>query len=144
VENEASCWKFGARSKKKFLKGRAKMAKVLRAFLLGLFAFVFVWAIGEAVLFEFGYAGIIATFILTAACFFICQFFLSRDNPDAYRKDWAIMSALSVVPLLIVIFALLWERRMGVRIFISSLVGTFAGAVAASLIASRKSRRPLE
>jgi len=120
------------------------MAKVLRAFFLGLFAFVFVWAIGEAALFDFGYAGIIATFILMAACFFICQFFLSRGNPDAYRKDWAIMSALNAVPLLIVIFALLWERRMGVRIFISSLVGTFAGAVAASLIASRKGRRPLE
>jgi len=36
------------------------MSKVLRAFFLGLFAFVFVWAIAEAVLYEFGYAGIIS------------------------------------------------------------------------------------
>jgi len=120
------------------------MAKVLRAFFLGLLAFVFVWAIAEAVLYEFGYAGIIATFILMAACFFICQFFLSRGNPDAYRKDWAIMLALEAAPLLIVIFGLLWDRRMGVRAFIFSLAGTLAGAVAASLAARKKGRRPLK
>jgi hypothetical protein len=114
------------------------MIKVLGAFFLGLVAFVLVWAIAEAVLYEFGYPGIIATFILMAACFFICQFFLSRGNPDAYRKDWATMLALEVVPLLIIIFGLLWDKRMGVRVFISSLAGTFAGAVAASLAARRK------
>lgn len=120
------------------------MAKVWRAFFLGLLAFAFVWAIGEAVLFEFGYAGLIATYILTAVCFFICQFFLSRGDADAYRKDWVIMSALDAVPLLIVIFGLLWDRRMGIRVFISSLVGTYAGAIAASLAARRKDRRSLE
>jgi len=79
-----------------------------------------------------------------AVCFFICQFFLSRGNPDAYRKDWAIMLAVEAAPLLIVIFGLLWDKRMGVRAFISSVAGTLAGAAAASLAARRKGRRPLE
>jgi hypothetical protein len=123
-----------------------KMTKPLTAFFLGLLSFFVFMAVGEAAMYSIGEAvGLILALILMLAYFFICQFFLSRGNPDAYRRDWPIMLALDAGPLLLVVIILIaWENRgavflsQGLGILVSSSGGTFAGAVAASRSARRK------
>lgn len=120
------------------------MSKALGAFFLGLFSFFVFMFVGETAMYSIGEAaGLLVALILMLAYFFICQFFLSRGNPDAYRKDWPIMLALDVVPLLSVFIMVLAEKRevilsQGIGILISSCGGTFAGAVAASLVARKR------
>jgi len=123
------------------------MSKVFMAFLLGLFAFFLFMFIGETGMSRLGdVAGLIVAFILMAAYFFICQFLLSRGNPDAYRKDWPVMLALDAILLVALFFMILAERRevvlsQGLGILIFCCGATFAGAVAASIAARRKAKR---
>jgi hypothetical protein len=124
------------------------MPKALVAFFLGLFFFFLFMFIGETLMYHFGDAGLIPTSVVMVAYFFICQFFLSRGNPDAYRKDWPIMLALDLVPLLLVVIILLqWEGHgavflsQGLGILVSCLGGTLAGAVVASRAARRHGAR---
>jgi len=123
------------------------MPKALIAFFLGLLSFLLFMFVGEAASYHFGdIAGFIATFILMAAYFFICQFLLSRGNPDAYLKDWPVMLSLDAI-LIIAVFAMaLVEKRevilsQGIGILLSCCGGTYAGAVAASIVARRSKRR---
>ncbi|MCJ7486983.1 MAG: hypothetical protein MUQ25_12575, partial [Candidatus Aminicenantes bacterium] len=66
------------------------MSKASVAFLLGVLSFFLFSFIGEPASHSLGNAGPIVTFILMAAYFFICQFRLSRGNPNAYRRDWPV------------------------------------------------------
>ena len=59
------------------------MRKVVTAIVLGLISVPLVFAIGEPVMNKYGGAGLIATFTVMAGYFFVCQFVLSRGNPDA-------------------------------------------------------------
>ncbi|MEO0248413.1 MAG: hypothetical protein ABIN58_02495 [candidate division WOR-3 bacterium] len=122
------------------------MSKPLIAFFLGLFSFLLFMFVGGSLTYRRGDAGMILTFVLMAAYFFVCQFLLSRGNPHAYRKDWRIMLALVAVFLVIFVVMAISERRevvltQGVGILLSCLVGTFAGAVVASLAARRAGTR---
>jgi len=123
------------------------MSKALMAFFLGLLSFILFMFVGEAAMYHIGEAvGLFVALILMAAYFFICQFLLSRGNPNAHRKDWPIMLALDSVPLLLVFIMALAERRevilsQGLGILISCCGGTLAGAVAASVAARRRQRR---
>lgn len=124
------------------------MRRLLVAFLLGLVFFVLLWVLGEPLQYNFGDAGLIAAFIVVGACLFFTQFRLSRGHPDAYRKDWPIMLALSAPFLVLVAVVLLeWEKRgaifwsQGMGILVFCCGGTFAGAVAASLSARRGARQ---
>jgi hypothetical protein len=123
------------------------MSRVLMALLLGLFSLFLFMVVGEAAMYHIGEAvGLFVALILLAAYFFICQFLLSRGNPNAYRKDLPIMLALDSVPLLLVFIMVLAERRevilsQGLVILISSCGGTFAGAVTASLAERRRGER---
>jgi len=118
-----------------------KMSKVKVAFLLGVISFLVVMVVGET----FSEKATIF-FILMAAYFFICQFFLSRGNPDAYRNDWRIMLALDSVLVLGMFIAFLVEKRkvfltQGFGFLLVCLASTFAGMVAASIAARRRGRQ---
>jgi hypothetical protein len=122
------------------------MSKALIAFFLGLLSFLLFMFVGEEASYHLGDVGFILAFILMAAYFFICQFLLSRGNPDAYRKDWPIMLALDATLLLAFFIMVLAERRevilsQGLGIILSCCGGTFAGAVVASIAARRKRGR---
>ena len=119
------------------------MPKALIAFFLGLFSFFLFMFIGEKSLYYYSDIGLVAAFILMAAYFFICQFLLSRGNPDAFLKDWPIMLALDAVLLFCLIPMALSERLevilfQGLGILLSCCGGTLAGAFAASKVARRK------
>jgi hypothetical protein len=122
------------------------MAKTIIAFFLGILSFV-IYRFFLEILGEY----ISAVFVILAAYFFICQFLLSRGSPHAFRKDWPTMLALDFAPFIYVGYHVirlgwgaLWFRAIGLWLIVGSVGGTLAGAVAASLAARRKGRRPLE
>jgi hypothetical protein len=122
------------------------MPRARAAFFLGFLSFFLTFFIGEKASHYLGNAGLIVTFILMAAYFFICQFRLSRGNPNAYRKDWPVMLALDAIWIALFFSMLLAERRevviaQGLGILVSCFGATWAGALAASLKARRKGRR---
>jgi uncharacterized membrane-anchored protein len=124
------------------------MLKVLGAFFLGVLSFVVFMFVGETADNIFGViAAPIATFILMAAYFFICQFLLSRGNPHAFRKDWPIMLVLNATIIVVLFVSVLVEQRTAVfltealGILLACFAGTIAGAVVASLAARRRARR---
>ena len=121
------------------------MPKALIAFILGLFSFLLLFAIGEPLSYYYGNVGSAVAFILMAAYFFICQFFLSRGNPDAFLKDWPTMLALDAVLLLSLIPMALSETQevvlaQGSGVLLSCCGGTLAGAFVASKVARRKAK----
>ena len=116
------------------------MSKVVTAFLLGLFGFFVMMFVGET-------AGMVAGLVATAACYCFCQFFLSRKNADAYRKDWPVMLVLDAVVLVGLLIMVLVEMRdvilsQGPGILLATCGGTYLGAVVASLTAKRTVARP--
>jgi len=118
------------------------MRKVLTALILGLISFPLFFLFGEPLLSAYEGAGLTATFIVMAVYFFVCQFFLSRGNPDALFKDWPIMLALDAVQLVMLILIVLLERlevilSQGLGILLSCCGGTLAGAFVASMRARR-------
>jgi hypothetical protein len=123
------------------------MSKGWFAFFLGLFGFVLYGFIGESFSDYYGEnVGLAVAFILVAVYFFVCQFFLSHGNPNAFPKDWPIMLALDAVLLLSIILMALGESleetlTQGSVILLSCCGGTLAGAFAASKAARRKARR---
>src|ERR1039458_9960090 len=80
-----------------------EMPKTLVAFLLGVFAFFVGMFVGET-------AGPVAGFVALAAYYCFCQFFLSRKNADAYRKDWPVMLVLDAPVLVGVLIMVLVEK----------------------------------
>jgi len=122
------------------------MSKTLIAFFLGLFSLFLFMFVGETLLHYYGNVGLVPDFILMAAYFFICQFLLSRGNPNAFPKDWPIMLALDAVLLFCLIPMALLETQevvlfQGLGILLSCCGGTLAGAFAASKAARKKAGR---
>jgi len=115
------------------------MKRAIIGFLLGFLSPLIFFVIGEMLVIPLGLAGFYATFLLIAACFFICQFQLSRGHANALRKDWPIMLALNVVPLLTaIIMAVGDDLAPGLWVLLSCCGGTFAGAVVAAQIARKR------
>jgi len=116
------------------------MKRAIIAFLLGFLSPLIFFVIGETLVIPLGLAGFYATFLLIAACFFVCQFQLSRGHANALRKDWLIMLALNVVPLLMVIIMAMGgdDLAPGLEVLLSCCGGTFAGAVVATKIARKR------
>jgi amino acid transporter len=117
-----------------------QMKRAIIGFLLGFLSPLIFFVIGETLVISLAAAGFYATFLLMAVCFFICQFQLSRGHANALRKDWPIMLALNVVPLLTVIIKALGgdDLAPGLGILLSCCGGTFAGAVVAAQIARKR------
>jgi hypothetical protein len=125
------------------LERGAQMPKAKMAFFLGILSFFLMFIIGEPASEHLGNAGLVLTFILMAAYFFLCQFRLSRGNPNAYRKDWPVMLALDATWIIAGFFMILTERHevvisQGLGILFSCIGATWAGAFAASMKARRK------
>jgi hypothetical protein len=119
------------------------MSRGFLAVLLGLISFPLSFAIAEPLLSKYGGAGLAAAFVVMAVYFFVCQFFLSRGNPDALFKDWPIMLGLDATQLIMVVLIVLLERldvvlSQGLGILLSCCGGTLAGAFVASNSARRK------
>ena len=123
------------------------MQKVVVPLILGLGSMVVFMVVGEtadALLGDIA-AGIVIGIVMLAY-FFICQFFLSRGNPKALRKDWPIMLELGAGAVFVAFITAVAEKRevfltQGLGFLLVWFVGTFAGAVAASLAACRKARQ---
>jgi hypothetical protein len=116
------------------------MLKVVIAFFLGVIGLFMMMFVGET-------AGMVAGLVATAACYCFCQFFLSRKNADAYRKDWPVMLVLDAVVLVGLLIMVLVEKRdvilsQGPGILLATCGGTYLGAVVASLTAKRTVARP--
>jgi len=119
------------------------MARVIMALLMGLFSLFLFFVVAEAASYFLGNAGLILALILMAAYFFIVQYRASRDNPDAYRKDWPVMLSFDATWIIVGFLMILRERNQaaifqGLEIIFSCLAVTWAGAFAASM----KARRP--
>jgi hypothetical protein len=117
-----------------------QMKRAIIGFLLGFLSPLIFFVIGETLVITWGSAGFYTTFLLMSACFFICQFQLSRGHANALRKDWPIMLALNVVPLLMVIIKAVMgdDLAPGFWVLLSCCGGTFAGAVVAAQIARKR------
>jgi len=119
------------------------MSRIVVAFILSVFFFFLYMFIGEASTSYLGDAGFVITFVLMAAYFFVCQFRLSHGNADALRKDWPIILALNVVPLVMFILVVINEKWpvilvQGLVVVIAGWGGAFAGAVIASRVARKR------
>jgi len=88
------------------------MTKWSGAFLLGVLSFVVFMFVGEtADQFLGDTATAIVTTIVMMAYFFICQFLLSRGNPNAFLKDWPIMLLLNAVIIVALFVSVLLEKQ---------------------------------
>jgi 4-amino-4-deoxy-L-arabinose transferase-like glycosyltransferase len=120
-----------------------QMKRAIIGFLLGFLSPLIFFVIGDTLVIPLGLAGFYATFLLMAACFFVCQFQLSRGHANALRKDWPIMLALNVVPLLMVIIMAMGgdDLAPGLEVLLACCGGTWAGAFVASLRARSRGKR---
>jgi hypothetical protein len=120
------------------------MKRALPAFGLGILFFFLLFLVREGLGLELpGLVAVLLMFVLSAAYFFICQFFLSRGNPHAFPKDWPVMLALDAVWIISFFIMILVEERgvipsQGLPILIGCLGGTWAGAAVAAQIARKR------
>jgi O-antigen/teichoic acid export membrane protein len=119
------------------------MSRIVVALILSVLFFFLFMFVGEASSHYLGDAGFAITFVLMAAYFFVCQFRLSHGNADALRKDWPIILALNVVPLVMFILVVINEKwpvvlLQGLIVFIAGWGGAFIGAAAASRDARKR------
>jgi hypothetical protein len=126
--------------------GGTIVPRAWKAFFLGVLSFFLFFIVGELFMSVGEAMGLVAALILMAGYFFICQFHLSRGNPDALSQDWPIRLALDAIPLLLILIMLLAEKWpailfQGLGILLSCCGGTFAGALAASRAARRTGLR---
>ena len=125
-------------------KTKLGQGKVLIAFFLGLFSFILFMFVGSEATQEFlgDIAAIIVIVIVMLAYFFICQFLLSRGNPNALFKDWPSMLALGAVGIATAVITALVEKR---EVFLTQGLGflfvSFAGILGGAFVASRQARR---
>jgi hypothetical protein len=121
------------------LEKGGQMKRAIIGFLLGFLSPLIFFVIGEPLVIHFAGAGFYATFLLLAACFFICQFQLSRGQANVFRQDWPIMLALNAIPLLqVIIMAIGDDVPPGLGVLLSCCGGTFAGAVVAARIGRQR------
>jgi len=120
------------------------MTKWSGAFLLGVLSFVVFMFVGEtADQFLGDTATAIVTTIVMMAYFFICQFLLSRGNPNAFLKDWPIMLLLNAVIIVALFVSVLLEKQGAVFLVqaLAVLFVCFAGTLGGAFVASRRARR---
>jgi hypothetical protein len=135
-------WERAVHIERRNAKG-AQIPRALVAVFLGILSFFLMFIIGEPASHQLGNAGLVLMFILMAAYFFLCQFRLSRGNPNAYRKDWPVMVALDATWIIAGFIMIMSEKRevvlsQGLEILVSCFGATWAGALAASVRARRK------
>jgi hypothetical protein len=126
------------------LRDAGRIAKIIAAFFLGVLFFFLFMFIGEASIYHLGEGvGFAITFVLMAAYFFVCQSRLSHGNADALRKDWPLILALNVVPLVLFILMVINEKwpvilLQGLIVLVAGWGGAFMGAAVASRAARKR------
>jgi hypothetical protein len=98
-----------SRERRIALFGFSCKLKMLIAVILGLFSFFLMFFLGEG----WGYY---ALFIGMGAYFLIAQYFLSRGNRQALRKDWPLIIALNFTLLSATIICLVVEPNKGAKL----------------------------
>lgn len=83
--------------------------KIVLSFLLGLLSIFLMFGLGET-------WGGHAMFPGMAAYFLISQYFLSRGNPQAVRKDWPLILALNLPSLVSTSICLIVEPTWGSKL----------------------------
>jgi O-antigen/teichoic acid export membrane protein len=114
------------------------------ALLLGVLSFAVFMFVAHAVDSLLGETtGAIVIGIVMLAYFFICQFRLSRGNPNALFKDWPMMLALNVTMIVALVVSVLVEKPGVVFLYqaLGILLVCFAGTWAGAFVASRAARR---
>lgn len=120
--------------------------KILVASVLGLFSFPLLFLLGEGIEIPSGipaaeYIGWGIFIIVFGGYFVVSEYLLSRGNPQALRKDWPIILALTATLIVLAVIAIAVEpnRRavMGtVLIVIFAVVCSLGGAA----LAARRAR----
>ena len=120
--------------------GMWRAGKVALAFLFGAVSFVVLFALCEVL------APAVAL-CLGAVGFFVCQYLLSRGNPQAGRTDWRMVLAMNALPLGLLTSALVvslsWHP-MEAADMLKGLAGVVAGlgcSYAGAVVAARTTRR---
>ena len=104
--------------------------KVFVAVILSVLSFFLMFFLGEGF-------GDYALFIGMGAYFLISQYFLSRGNPQALRKDWSSIVALNFTLLISTIICLVVEPNKGAKLetlclAILAVACSYAGAALAA------------
>ena len=124
--------------------------KIVLAFSVGVglvfLTFFLAWVSAAAVGGEVGQAAMCfcVSFIGLGFCFLITQYFLSRGNPRALRRDWPLIIAMNLAPFCLVFIALAvltkWAGLVMLVVTIITLACSCAGAGLAVLTARRRMR----
>lgn len=124
------------------------MKKYLAASLLGLGSFFVFWAIGEylssggATSPTGEVAGVLILAGVLGAYFFVCQYYLSRGNPNPLRKQWLIILSLNLVLTLFTLAVPVVVRKWIPSLTMLGLAAySWACSCAAAVLAARAARR---
>lgn len=124
----------------------SKTPRLLTAFLLGLLSIPLLFLLAEGVRIpsstpaaEFIHRGIFV--IGMGAYFFMAEYLLSHGNPEAVRKDWPIILALTLPLIVSTAIAFVVEPNKSAVIEVAgtallAVASSFAGAVLAARAAS--------
>jgi peptidoglycan/LPS O-acetylase OafA/YrhL len=112
------------------LRGLSSKFKVVMAVILSVCSFFLMFFLGEGL-------GDHALFIGMGAYFLISQYFLSRGNSQAHRKDWPLIIALNFTLLLATVICLEVEPNKGAKLAtlclaILAVACSYAGAALAA------------
>jgi hypothetical protein len=104
--------------------------KMLIAVILGVLSFFLMFFLGEVF-------GDYAAFIGIGAFFLSSQYFLSRGNPQALRKDWPLIIALNFTLLSATLICLVVEPNKGAKLAtlclaVLAVACSYAGAALAA------------
>jgi uncharacterized membrane protein (UPF0136 family) len=123
-----------------------KGLKILVAFLLGLFSFPLLFFLGEEVEIPSGIPAAQSInwgifIIVFGGYFFLSEYLLSRGNPQALRKDWPIILALTATLIVLAVIAIAVEPNRGaVMLTVSIVIFAVACSLAGAALAARMAR----
>ena len=123
-----------------------KALKILGAFLMGVFALLLFFVLGEGVRIPSRIPGAenihrSIVLIVLGAYFFMAQYLLSRRNPQALRTNWPLMLALNLMLIISAGIAFAIEpNRVAVMETVVTAVFTVAFSCAGAALAGRVAR----
>ena len=123
-----------------------KTLKILLAFLIGVFALLLFFVLGEGIRIPSRIPGAenihrSIVIIVLGAYFFIAEYLLSRRNPQALRTDWPLILALNLMLIISAGIAFAIEpNRVAVMEAVVTAVLTVASSCAGAALAGRAAR----
>ena len=123
-----------------------KTLKILLAFLIGVFALLLFFVLGEGIRIPSHIPGAenihrSIVIVVLGAYFFIAEYLLSRRNPQALRTDWPLILALNLMLIISAGIAFAIEpNRVAVMEAVVTAVLTVAFSCAGAALAGRAAR----